>query len=79
MMRPVTVFFFVFFNKKLKNQMSFPRHVLLLIGLLSLFCYMINLWRYRTAMLRIDKRKGAALLIAVERHKTKCFSHESND
>ena len=56
----VVLFSFVFIHNRLENQMPFSRHVLLLVGLFSLFCYSLELRRYGIAMLGPDKRTDAA-------------------
>jgi hypothetical protein len=57
---PVALFSFVFINNKLENQMPLSRHVLLMVGLFSLFCYTRDLQRYGADMLGADKRTDAA-------------------
>jgi len=50
------IFSFVFVAKKLEGQIDAPRYVLTLVGLFSLFCYMLELQRFGNALIGPEEK-----------------------
>jgi len=51
-----SIFSFVFIAKKLEAQMDASRYILTLVGLFSLFCYMLELQRFGSALIGAEQK-----------------------
>ena len=51
-----SIFSFVFIAKKLEGQMDAARYILTVVGLFSLFCYMLELQRFGSALIGPEQK-----------------------
>ena len=55
-----SIFSFVFIAKRLEAQMDASRYILTLVGLFSLFCYMLELQRFGSALIGAEEKASYA-------------------
>ena len=55
-----SIFSFVFIAKRLEGQMDAARYILTVVGLFSLFCYMLELQRFGSALIGAEEKASYA-------------------